>query len=58
MSWYESRQFCMQHGGDLVSIHSKAENAMITGLVRIQIFLPNSIIALLETSSLFTLSGP
>ena len=58
MSWYESRQFCMQHGGDLVSIHSKAENAMITGLVRFQIFFLNSIIALFETSFLFTLAGP
>ena len=33
-TWYDARKYCMQHGGDLASVHSQQENGFIITLVR------------------------
>ncbi len=37
-TWHESRRFCLDHGGDLASIHDAEEHAWITSWVRIYIY--------------------
>ena len=38
-TWLNTRLYCMQHGGNLPSIHSEQENGFITTLVKHQSFV-------------------
>ncbi|KAL5011088.1 hypothetical protein ScPMuIL_013393 [Solemya velum] len=33
MSWYDAREYCLQHGGDLLSLHSQMEDNFITSQI-------------------------